>query len=276
MNGWSNRGAIRINLSLLSENRVLVHRLALSLIYSLALLALHWHTLILIHILAFLLLNSLDNLLGNILAHLLVNSSALILSNYLLNSVALCLSCSFALGCVDLLGHINSHSVALLVRNLAALLLNNSAHLSVVHNFVHINALGHINCLALLLNLLDLFNCALCVGDVTAVRLGGDLALFLLNYGTFVLGNSLVFGGALLFIDGVALVLDDSPALVFVDSVADLVVLGGVRGLTLLLVYYVAPWHGQRLAFLVLIWRAHSSCGRPALLLTLGLQETFR
>ncbi len=192
MDGRSNRDAISINLSPLSEQRVLVHRLALGLIYSLALLALHWHTLILIHILALLLLNSLENLLWNILAHLLVIRMALLLGDKLLNGVALCLSGSLALGCVDLLGHINGHSVALLVGNLAALLLNNSAHLGVVHNLVHVDALGLVDCMALLLHLLHVFNCALGVGDVAAVRLGGHLALFLLNYGTFVLGNSLV------------------------------------------------------------------------------------
>ena len=52
-----------------------------------------------------------------------------------------------------------------------------------------------------------------------------------------------------MFIDGVALVLDDSSALVLVDSVANLVVLGSVRGLTLLLVYYVAPEYVFKLTF---------------------------
>jgi hypothetical protein len=192
MDGRSNRDAISINLSPLSEQRVLVHRLALGLIYSLALLALHWHTLILIHILALLLLNSLENLLWNILAHLLVIRMALLLGDKLLNGVALCLSGSLALGCVDLLGHINGHSVALLVGNLAALLLNNSAHLGVINNLVHVDALGLVYCMTLLLHLLHVFNCALGVGDVAAVRLGGHLALFLLYYGTFVLGYSLV------------------------------------------------------------------------------------
>lgn len=42
-----------------------------------------------------------------------------------------------------------------------------------------------------------------------------------------------------MFIDGVALVLDDSSALGLVHSVAHLVVLSLVRSLTLILVHYV-------------------------------------
>jgi hypothetical protein len=106
--------------------------------------------------------------------------------------LTLCLQVLLALSLFYHLRHVDGDSAALLVRHLPTFFLNNSFHLGLIYNISNINTLWHVDCLALLLNLLNIFNLALYVRNGLAVLLGDGLALLLRHCRALLLCNSII------------------------------------------------------------------------------------
>ena len=133
-----------------------------------------------------------DLLRGNLLAHSLGDLAAHALVLDRLHDAAPVLRLVPALGCVDVPWVVEDLGLALLVRDLAALLLDDGGGLGVVDDAADVLALLLVDGGALLLELADVLHGALGVGDGPAVGLGHGATLLLCHGAALLLCHGLV------------------------------------------------------------------------------------